>query len=57
MQLHSGRIVDPGISGGATSPKTAYDVSPTGWSGDSNSGFTSHPALHLNGALWAAKAQ
>ncbi|WP_374951172.1 hypothetical protein [Mucilaginibacter sp.] len=28
-----------------------------GWSGDSPSGFTSHPALHLNGALWAAKAQ
>jgi hypothetical protein len=28
-----------------------------GWSGDSPSGFTSHPALHLNAALWAAKAQ
>lgn len=28
-----------------------------GWSGDSPSGFTSHPALHLNGSLWAAKAQ
>jgi hypothetical protein len=28
-----------------------------GWSGDAPSGFTSHPALHLNAALWAAKAQ
>ncbi|GGH07987.1 hypothetical protein [Mucilaginibacter phyllosphaerae] len=28
-----------------------------GWSGDAPSGYTSHPALHLNGALWAAKAQ
>ncbi|WP_198952462.1 hypothetical protein [Mucilaginibacter sp. MD40] len=28
-----------------------------GWSGDSPSGFTSHPALHLNASLWAAKAQ
>jgi hypothetical protein len=28
-----------------------------GWSGDVPSGLTSHPALHLNGALWAAKAQ
>ncbi len=28
-----------------------------GWSGDSPSGFTSHPALHLNATLWLAKAQ
>lgn len=28
-----------------------------GWSGDAPSGYTSHPALHLNAALWAAKAQ
>jgi hypothetical protein len=28
-----------------------------GWSGDAPSGFTSHPALHLNASLWAAKAQ
>lgn len=28
-----------------------------GWSGDSPSGFTSHPALHLNASLWLAKAQ
>lgn len=28
-----------------------------GWSGDSPSGFTSHPALHLNASLWVAKAQ
>ncbi|MFY7909115.1 MAG: hydrolase [Emticicia sp.] len=28
-----------------------------GWSGDAPSGFTSHPALHLNAALWLAKAQ
>ncbi|SDP33669.1 hypothetical protein SAMN05428975_1198 [Mucilaginibacter sp. OK268] len=27
-----------------------------GWSGDSPSGFTSHPALHLNASLWLAKA-
>jgi hypothetical protein len=28
-----------------------------GWSGDSPSGFTSHPALHLNASLWLAKIQ
>jgi hypothetical protein len=28
-----------------------------GWSGDSPSGFTSHPALHLNASLWLAKVQ
>lgn len=28
-----------------------------GWSGDSPSGFTSHPALHVNAALWLAKVQ
>ncbi|WP_205771773.1 hypothetical protein [Mucilaginibacter terrenus] len=28
-----------------------------GWSGDAPSGYTSHPALHLNASLWAAKAQ
>ncbi|HEY9047243.1 MAG TPA: hydrolase, partial [Ohtaekwangia sp.] len=28
-----------------------------GWSGDSPSGFTSHPALHLNASLWLAQAQ
>lgn len=28
-----------------------------GWSGDSPSGFTSHPALHINASLWLAKAQ
>ena len=28
-----------------------------GWSGDSPSGFTSHPAFHLNASLWLAKAQ
>lgn len=28
-----------------------------GWSGDAPSGYTSHPALHLNAALWLAKAQ
>ncbi|OOQ62296.1 hydrolase [Mucilaginibacter pedocola] len=28
-----------------------------GWSGDSPSGFTSHPALHLNASYWVAKAQ
>ena len=28
-----------------------------GWSGDAPSGFTSHPALHLNASLWLAKAQ
>jgi hypothetical protein len=27
-----------------------------GWSGDAPSGFTSHPALHLNASLWLAKA-
>jgi hypothetical protein len=28
-----------------------------GWSGDAPSGFTSHPAFHLNASLWLAKAQ
>ncbi|WP_211660274.1 hypothetical protein [Pedobacter nototheniae] len=28
-----------------------------GWSGDVPSGYTSHPALHLNASLWLAKAQ
>lgn len=28
-----------------------------GWSGDLPSGYTSHPALHLNASLWLAKAQ
>ncbi|WP_229374581.1 DUF4350 domain-containing protein [Fibrella rubiginis] len=28
-----------------------------GWSGDSPSGFTSHPALHINASLWLAKVQ
>jgi hypothetical protein len=28
-----------------------------GWSGDSPSGFTSHPALHMNASLWLAKVQ
>jgi len=28
-----------------------------GWSGDAPSGYTSHPALFLNGSLWLAKAQ
>ena len=27
-----------------------------GWSGDEPSGFTSHPAFHLNASLWLAKA-
>lgn len=27
-----------------------------GWSGDAPSGYTSHPALHLNASLWLAKA-
>lgn len=28
-----------------------------GWSADVPSGYTSHPALHLNASLWLAKAQ
>ena len=28
-----------------------------GWSGDAPSGYTSHPALHLNASLWLAKVQ
>ncbi|MDJ1483741.1 hydrolase [Cytophagaceae bacterium YF14B1] len=28
-----------------------------GWSGDVPSGYTSHPALHLNASLWLAKVQ
>jgi len=28
-----------------------------GWSNDAPSGYTSHPALHLNASLWLAKVQ
>ncbi|MBD2751313.1 hydrolase [Spirosoma validum] len=28
-----------------------------GWSGDVPSGYTSHPALHINASLWLAKVQ
>jgi len=28
-----------------------------GWSGDAPSGYTSHPALHINASLWLAKLQ
>ncbi|WP_461135480.1 hydrolase [Spirosoma lituiforme] len=28
-----------------------------GWSGDAPSGYTSHPALHINASLWLAKIQ
>ncbi|MEZ0610908.1 hydrolase [Fibrella sp. WM1] len=28
-----------------------------GWSGDAPTGYTSHPALHLNASLWLAKLQ
>ncbi|GAB3990873.1 hypothetical protein GCM10028807_19080 [Spirosoma daeguense] len=28
-----------------------------GWSGDAPSGYTSHPALHMNASLWLAKIQ
>lgn len=28
-----------------------------GWSGDAPSGYTSHPALHINASLWLAKVQ
>ncbi len=33
------------------------DALHNGWSGDVPSGYTSHPALHLNASLWLAKLQ
>jgi len=54
----SGRIVFIGDSSPADDGTgDTNDNLFNGWSGDSPSGFTSHPALHLNASLWLAKAQ
>jgi len=54
----SGRVVFIGDSSDADDGTgDTNDSLFNGWSGDAPSGFTSHPALHLNASLWLAKAQ
>jgi hypothetical protein len=54
----SGRVVFIGDSSPADDGTgDTNDNLINGWSGDSPSGFTSHPAFHLNASLWLAKAQ
>jgi hypothetical protein len=54
----SGRIVFIGDSSPADDGTgDTNDSLFNGWSGDAPSGYTSHPALHLNASLWLAKAQ
>jgi hypothetical protein len=54
----SGRIVFIGDSSPADDGTgDTGDSLINGWSGDAPSGYTSHPALHLNASLWLAKAQ
>ncbi|WDF54137.1 DUF4350 domain-containing protein [Mucilaginibacter sp. KACC 22063] len=53
----SGRIVFVGDSSPADDGTgDPNDNLFNGWSGDAPSGYTSHPALHLNASLWLAKA-
>lgn len=53
----SGRVVFIGDSSDADDGTgDTNDSLFNGWSGDAPSGFTSHPALHLNASLWLAKA-
>jgi hypothetical protein len=53
----SGRIVFIGDSSDADDGTgDTNDSLFNGWSGDAPSGFTSHPAFHLNASLWLAKA-
>lgn len=54
----SGRIVFIGDSSPADDGTgDPNDSLFNGWSGDAPSGYTSHPALHLNASLWLAKLQ
>jgi hypothetical protein len=54
----SGRVVFIGDSSPADDGTgDTNDSLFNGWSGDAPSGYTSHPALHLNASLWLAKAQ
>ncbi|WP_254448756.1 hydrolase [Spirosoma rhododendri] len=54
----SGRVVFVGDSSPADDGTgDTNDNLFNGWSGDQPSGYTSHPALHLNASLWLAKAQ
>jgi hypothetical protein len=53
----SGRVVFIGDSSDADDGTgDTGDSLFNGWSGDAPSGFTSHPAFHLNASLWLAKA-
>lgn len=57
-QYGSGRVVFIGDSSPADDGTgDTNDNLFNGWSGDAPSGYTSHPALHLNASLWLAKAQ
>ena len=54
----SGRVVFVGDSSPADDGTgDTGDTLENGWSGDVPSGYTSHPALFINGSLWLAKAQ
>ncbi|GAB3704499.1 hypothetical protein GCM10027592_35910 [Spirosoma flavus] len=54
----SGRIVFIGDSSPADDGTgDTNDNLFNGWSGDAPSGYTSHPALHINASLWLAKIQ
>lgn len=54
----SGRIVFVGDSSPADDGTgDTNDNLFNGWSGDVPSGYTSHPALHINASLWLAKIQ
>ena len=54
----SGRVVFIGDSSPADDGTgDTNDSLFNGWSGDAPSGYTSHPALHINASLWLAKIQ
>ncbi|UFH53883.1 hydrolase [Spirosoma sp. KNUC1025] len=54
----SGRVVFVGDSSPADDGTgDTNDNLFNGWSGDVPSGYTSHPALHINASLWLAKVQ
>ena len=54
----SGRVVFVGDSSPADDGTgDTNDNLFNGWSGDVPSGYTSHPALHINASLWLAKIQ
>ena len=54
----SGRVVFVGDSSPADDGTgDTNDNLFNGWSGDAPSGYTSHPALHINASLWLAKVQ